>query len=1297
MKMMRYFATVLVLFVSLIGKAGIEEYSERIEGSSITGGTYEVYDDKYFEMSVDPVWFANFTNYKVSNYVRLGINSKVVQDVDNVGSIDVEITYHTWDAVNSVFVPTVVIQTLSTEYLIDGFEVVKDQSTYKFEDAHYVSVRVISISVGLDVSKLFLESGIEVERYYTMHNLQVTGLSATPIPLGFGFSNANNEFIEINWPYHYGAESYELEWVHINDYTTVQGVYLPQSLLIFDYYLNSTRIELTKNSYHIPNIFDHGYLIYRIRPIGRTGTNYEDRLDGGWTSPESGIIDADHSLSNIIYLDREYDSGMNWSHQVAYTEGGKRLESVSFIDGLGRGRQSVARNTSTDQVVVSNVYYDELGRAVINDLPTPQDQTYPEHFMNFNLADDGLFTPYNVEVFDLTTGGGICDLDSRGMSTTSGASEYYSPENTDQNGGNANIPDAEKFPFTRMTYRDDFTGRIDRMASAGNNLKMGVGQEVRMMYVSPDQGELNRLFGVEVGYASHYQKMIIVDENGQVYVQYSDMGGRIVATYMTGPSPTNLTSLDNISTPQEYEFELLGSGQEQGISSTPPSATLTYTRYFPESSEDYDFTYSFTPQQYQELCMVNPTCFDCVYDLSISIVEECGDVVNIPNSTIILDGGALDGLCNGDYSSEIPKMFTVTIPRGLYTITKTLTVNQDAIDDYWCLYIDNLETTPECLPGVSEHFNEAYLDANFAGCSPILLTTTTGATNCDIRRDLMLNDVSPGGQYGFYDVSAGGSYSVSDPTSVLLNWPSGTYLLNGLPYVPVDLEDFIVNFQPDWAEELLPFHPEYCYVQSGGYCDQNSASYAYDQAMLDTYDYTDACNAGYILPLGFIPTVPSTSIVDNCVTSPLDPFFDIGGWGDVYNLDVPMTNALNQMIQIGGQNVNIWYYTMAIITNPNATTYAEIENAYTTFIALNSGDEACDLDRLWTQFRVVYLQLKQQYYLDAEQAYAAVNCLGLPQIGTGAGLYANKVPIFPSDAYILAQVNQTSTNYGSGTTVTNVNNQSQMTGVATAVLNNQCQTACQEYAQEWLDQLSGCNIDPADEPALLAAFESLCISGCDQEHPAGTSTPVPGSLDPTIQEILLAEGYPESTLCTELLISEPAPYDNILTTIDQIQVPLDICACDEIYQAELDLANNVYPGVTTIEEVLALNTGVNLPDIDYLMCDCDRQLELDGGSWTPGFNWSIAPGVSVNVNVHYEIPADLGCPESQGCIDCTTLLPYLDALHTRFGFNDVSLTTHENLEIFLTEQNAELILGNYLNDELNFHLNYSTYIDFING
>ena len=1327
-----------VLLLSLVARTAIETYSNRVEGDTdpLLTTNNDLYDDKYFDMLTEPFWSVNYSNYKVTNFVRLGINPSVLQNVTYSGSVDVLITYHVWNNVGGVFDIVNENQTLFVNYDINGFNLISDQSSFVFSDAHYINVQILSIN-GLNEADLFIESQIEVERYYTMNLNQVSFIGDQPVPTGTTYSGPNNEFIELSWSFHPGAESYELEWVHINNYDVVTNpsgiIVTPKSInsIEYNFYLNSTRIEICENSYQVPNIFDKGYFLYRVRPISKSGSDFTQRNEGDWSAPESGIIGIDHPPTNLFLIDREYErdliKNLNWGHQVAYTENGKRFESVSFVDGLGRGRQTVAKNTATDQVVVSNVYYDELGRPVISDLPTPVDQQYPRHFPNFNRADEPSFPSYNQEYFDLLLGGGNCNLNSKGMSDEFGAAKYYSTNNPDQDGENAYIPDAENFPFSRITYKDDFTGRVDRIASQGNTLKMGSGKETRMIYVSPSQTELNQLFGVEVGWASHYQKMVTVDPNGQVYVQYTDLAGRTVATYMTGESPANLQSLDDADLNQSYENTILDGSLGQGIDLNEPSATLTYTQYFTEATGVYTFDYSFTAQQYQDACLVDPTCFDCVYDLSISIVEECGTVINIPTPTVTINGEDLDAICNGTIDYEFP-LFSVEIPRGVYTITKKLEVNKASIDEYWCMYLDNLEE--QCLPPVSTLFNDLYANESFVECIDEIPQELVEETDCEVRRQLMLENVSPGGQYAVYTITNNGSYSTTDVTSIFHStntsfWQNANYVDANGSLILVDdgvgnmispgqlpLEEFINQFDSQWADSLIDFHPESCFLD---FCAANAASYLYDQAMLDTYTYAQACSLGYIIPLGYVPSNFSSNVVLNaCNKNSIDPFFDnslspVPLGAPYFNLSSPLgtiNESLDNYILVDGVYIDLWTYIAGLIYNPNATTSDDIILAGLNFSRDIDPDfdRDCYLDLFWVQFRSTYLDLKQQYYQQAQEQFGIDNnCppVGAIGMGVGTGVYGEKTPIFPSMAYANSLINQTSTNNGGSGNI-DLNSLGAVTGFVNGLTATACDDACTDYAQEWLDKLSQCNINPSDEANLLAAFKNICMNGCDEQHMGGASTPNPNSVviepitgltNPTIQQVLTYYGYAESTLCTDLLISEPMPYDNASNYVELFNnVPLDTCGCDVVYQAQLDLVSN--PNVVTLEEMLFINTGLDMADADYILCACDKYLGTT--TWTPDYIWGV-PANNDLIQTGIEIPLNLSCAVSgngTNCTDCDAINIEINDLVTQFGNTDPLIVDFES---FLLAQNSAIILTNYLNDELNFNLNYTKYIDFIRG
>jgi len=255
-------------------------------------------------------------------------------------------------------------------------------------------------------------------------------------------------------------------------------------------------------------------------------------------------------------------------------------------------------------------------------------------------------------------------------------------------------------------------------------------------------------------------------------------------------------------------------------------------------------------------------------------------------------------------------------------------------------------------------------------------------------------------------------------------------------------------------------------------------------------------------------------------------------------------------------------------------------------------------------------------------------------------------------------------------------------------LNNQaatqCQTVCEEYANEWLGVLSGCEQIAALSEAQLAALKTdlinLCKSGCNSDHPMGSSTSPAGQ---TIDNILLTHlgaGY-EDAFCTGLLISEPAPYQTTTELENAVIKPLDVCACDAVLQANWDLTNN-NPENYTLEQLLAANTGVSLEDANYLICTCDKfvagAFDPEKDNWVNNANQLMAAtGIT--------IPATLACNSGNGCVDCATVNAHYNALIQRFS----------GVADFTTTATYPVILTNYLNNKLHFTLGYDDYTEFI--
>jgi RHS repeat-associated protein len=1251
-------------FLGIQAHAGIEIFSARKSGStdlvaSSTTPLLTLYDSRYNEMYANPSWSSDYTITSLKNTVRLGINPAVAQTNDLSGSVTLEI--RSWKWISGAFVMSTETKTLTLSYNHAlTTTIATDISSYAFSDAHRVEVLLTSIDASLDKDDIYISTEMEVDRNYAMSNVMIFGLSVDA---------SNTDYYEFNWDQKVGAEGYELEWVHVSSVTMNSdpvlgtGTYLTTSQLNYDYYLNSTRVFVSGNTYRVPKIFDRGYIVYRVRPIGYfAGTAI--RNEGTWTNGENGTV-ATHTPANVITVGSDYDPKMNWSHNVGYDDKGQRFESISYADGLGRGRQQVGHNTVTKQAVVSNVYYDEIGRAVIADLPTPvtgEDMHHKPDFNNFqtDVNSDG------IEYLDFDGGTTTaCNTVTAPFSNAGGAGKYYSSANTTQTGANTRIPDAELYPYSRAYYMNDFTGRLEKTAGVGSVLRGGNGHDSWFYYPTPNQAELDALFGSEVGQASHYEKMVTVDANGQVYVQYTDMAGRVVMSYLAGDSPTQLSAIDGNGV-VTATTDILPQNQ-QGIDLTVPSATLTYSEYF-AATGNYTFDYSFTPAQFQNACMEEGFCLDCEYDLILTVIEECSNVVKY-SDTILLAGADVGNLCAAD-AAETLTSGAIPLTKGGYQIIKKLALHTEIISDNWCAYIDQ----STCLTPLAELFTPVYDAEPFEGCVDEIDIEVED--DCASYRAQMLRDLTPGGQYAGY-INTSGTYTalsnISTVHSVLTednlgsnkDWknPSTPYVNNdGSTPSPnpttLSFQQFIENFQDKWAESLLPYHPEYCFLK---FCEDSlAASNAYDEAMMNEYTYAGACTAGYFMPLGSAVITPIP-----CTTTGSDPYF-------ASHPGIKATMA-GLMDDYHGSGYSIWKQA---VFQAYCGGEGSISVCSDNFERLSSSDQLCYLDLIWVTYRAMYLELKRSLTFQQQNAACSNSQIGLGDWSSNTALFGNA-----------ALLNSISTDLdpdiSAAEAQTYVDN----------LMGQACQSTCEEYATDWIEQLAGCEqyaaLSTLKKAQLHDEFVDLCMSGCDGEHPMGSTTAPPGysGTYDNIDEILsdpyfFGSGY-EDELCTSLLISEPGPYVSNEDLMAVSIQPLDTCGCNAIEQANYDLTHNNPLGYN-LEQMLAHNTGIELEDANYLLCECNKyinSLTYDPKNTT---NW-ITGANGMLIATGFEIPSTLSCTIGSGCVNCETVNSYMHTLETRF----------EGSDGFPTASTYSTIVTNYLNNELGFHLTYSDYAAYI--
>ena len=629
----------------------------------------------------------------------------------------------------------------------------------------------------------------------------------------------------------------------------------------------------------------------------------------------------------------------------------KKKEVINYFDGSLHNRQTVTKINSDKNVIVGETMYDFQGRPAINIMPVPVvlsctltgSEPSIKYYNKFNVDDTNKV--YSKNDFDLDISG-TCNSSPAPMDTTSGASQYYSNNNPNKNLQQSYLPHAKEYPFTQIEYTPDNTGRIRNQSGVGKDYQFGSGKETKYLYGQPNQIQVDRLFGSETGDASHYKKNVVIDANGQTSVTYMNQEGKTMATAMAGIPPvigastnTRLDSLDYAGQNQNKLTVDLFNKNALGVSNLntiPPSndQLVFSTQLLVPFKSLYEFKYDLKVDTLGDPCLRPNICIACVYDLEIQVKDECGvDLVSsvTPFKPIKYVTGKVDTTGNKltfNINCTAPNLFkdsakvNLVLKPGVYTVSKILKVNQQAKDFYVKSYLDSANNS--CVKTLSQFqaaelakidtsdcYNTCASCAAALGSKDDFVSSGQGTaaqweflvdqclepcrekTLCQNTFDMMLSDVSPGGQYGKFNAV---TYSAaSEPISVYntsnslnpniipgsqANWQNPLMRLNGNVYnmyldengvrtkvnltqispgiyqPPVvnnllvytdaisglkysypenlqNLSDFIPVWDPGFAKSLVVFHPEYAYYVS---CSEQAVKFPGDNSSSDIFD-----------------------------------------------------------------------------------------------------------------------------------------------------------------------------------------------------------------------------------------------------------------------------------------------------------------------------------------------------------------------------------------------------------------------------------------------------------------------------
>ena len=995
---------------------------------------------------------------------------------------------------------------------------------------------------------------------------------------GSGWYTAADNSVSIDWTPRAQAVSYDLEWVFIDIPTApFNAVYE------FDW-RNAVRVNTVSPQYRIPLAYGRGKIVYRVRTVSRewdsgSGTFY--RSEGPWSRtgtyasgrPHLDRTETDGSMTNKNYFNYcGLEPGKNWSYNASYAEDGKAGETLAFADATGRTRQTVAFNPADNKAVVSETYYDRQGRAAIQVLPTPVANKGNAFYGDFNAG----FSAAGFDTEPIWAAGS-----NAGLPAAHKTNLYYSSSTPflSEAAYNVLIPTADNYPFVQTRYGNDGMGRTESVSAAGAKHKLGGGFDTKQLYGSlGGQQELDRLFGNEAGFAEHYRKQMATDPNGVTSVSYTDGSGRVIATALAGDAAKgNLTSVAH--TPSSVTVDLM-----DNVTSGTDGSVNTLKELLVPVPGIYRFDYRLDGTSFSFPCR-DPQ--GCLYDVRFNVYDAEGNPVPMTRNGSPFNG-EFAGIASqaamqfsvsfayaGNYTvvkhtspsaqmDAFPEAFeqyvadmgigpgNTCLPTDLApTLCPTCAEKCESAYKYTLtyggytgdIYIARDGTLYTSVNRLAQALQTGFPDDRFVldadgthiaavqaridSCKLHCLDTipTLEMDQCDIFRQVLSADVSPGGQY-FDNRTFAALENQSAPNNQWLTM-----------FVPAHVRDSLFTaagtgswdglraaWRDGMAAALLPFHPEYCQYNyfcrvAGGRAsacckpsmpelNRYATSADFDAAAHTVHTDAGALALGLFDPLtlnysnGLYPpgVVPPNYENIDCETK--DPYFCQND--PAY---VQMADYLTKYIEnpwLPGAYFSIWNVLRDDGSSHTAATPQE--TAVKNFLQdLHGRFDSGEITR-YQFFRGYYQGRKKQIIQNAFPAWAAGHCNTCTNFVAAACstcTAGNPAPETCRACWlsILDGDNdgQIDDNGHTAAACAPATGSFPLTGFSIrypyiAALNGPdatpadlCTANCRGYAQSWVNQLTdvwlGCEfatpLSPADREALQADFYAFCMGVCD--------------------------------------------------------------------------------------------------------------------------------------------------------------------------------------------------------------------------
>lgn len=721
--------TLIFVLLSFIGISGTGHWVKDYKLGGLTvGSSYYIYEPTHIEQD-------NKVHTKYQGFIYLDYTRKSHSDLDNNQlPWRVEVSYSYYDLLG-----TLQTGALSINYKDDGYKytdyaelpILQDVDGYDFKVTN-ITATYFQSGNWITQTDLNSDTPIPVQdidfrlelRSTSVYHLDVEG-SNSELP---SFAAIPTSFPRISWSYISGAEEYDLEWVFIDTYSS-EMIAINNASSSSEFYKipfqlkESSRVRTWRTHHILDNTFPEGFIYFRVRAVSQFVENNalidQIRL-GEWNYfiVPSDYLNGNISASNIskyeVTEQLAFELQKNWLYGIAYAEDGKSVSSITYYDGSNRGRQSLTYNTSDDATLVGESKYDYEGRQTISVIPAPVKGRNFGYKVNFNMSGPGdIFDEDNYDFGNLNTV-------TQPLSIASGAARYFSPDNNfvDDLFRDA-IPDAGGYVYSQTIYRNDGSGRIERVGGIGSDFQVNTDHSVRTYYGSPSVFELKRLFGNNVpDTPKGYRKEIVRDANGQHSVTYYDRRGNVIATGLSGASPDNLIALES-----EGEVTVVTSINNNNVQTDPYTLVSEHTFINTVPNNPITLNYSllghinsFPPQivNVEGIEIEFPAyCSTCRYDLKIRVIKpNGGDLYNVDYPDIAFD---LVG-CEVPLAQEnLAAINLVFADIGEYRIIKTLTVNVNSMQNAFDQMLGSIDLYSE-EEFVNDYLQNVDLSACFETC-----------------------------------------------------------------------------------------------------------------------------------------------------------------------------------------------------------------------------------------------------------------------------------------------------------------------------------------------------------------------------------------------------------------------------------------------------------------------------------------------------------------------------------------------------------------------------------------------------